>query len=131
MANDRQKSYTDLKRLVREFAAGEMVFLRVKPKRSSLRLGKYKKLAFKYCGPYQIVKRIGDQAYELALPPHLKIHNVFHVNLLKKYVPDPRHVLEDDNVNFVPQEEVIMEPDVILQNREKQLRSRTLRKVLV
>ena len=50
---------------------------------------------------------------------------------MKKYVPDPRHVLEDDNVNFVSQEEVIAEPDVILQTREKQLQSRTLRKVLV
>ena len=131
VASDRQKSYADLKRSAREFAEGEMVFLRVKPKRSSLRLGKYKKLAFRYCGPYQIIKRIGEQAYKLALPLHLKIHNVFHVSLLKKYVPDPRHVLEDDHVNFVSQEEVIAEPDVILQTREKQLRSRTLREVLV
>ena len=130
-ASDRQKSYADLKRSVREFAAGEMVFLRVKPKRSSLRLGKYKKLAFRYCGPYQIIKRIGEQAYELALSPHLKIHNVFHVSLLKKYVSDPQHVLEDDHVNFVSQDEVIAEPDVILQSREKSLRNRTLREVLV
>ena len=55
-ASDRQKSYADLKRSVREFAAGEMVFLRVNPKRSSLRLGKYKNLAFRYCG-YQENRR--------------------------------------------------------------------------
>ena len=52
VASDRQKSYADLKRSIREFEVGEMVFLRVKPKRSSLRLGKYRKLAFRYCGPY-------------------------------------------------------------------------------
>ena len=50
---------------------------------------------------------------------------------MKKYVPDPWHVLEDDHVNFVSQEEVIAEPDVILQSREKQLQSRVLREVLV
>ena len=69
VASDRQKSYANLKRSAREFVAREMVFLRVKPKRSLLRLGKYKKLAFRYCGPYQIIKRIGKQAYELALSP--------------------------------------------------------------
>ena len=40
-------------------------------------------------------------------------------------------MLEDDHVNFVSQDEVIAEPDVILQSREKSLRNRTLREVLV
>ena len=78
-----------------------------------------------------VIKRIGEQAYELALSPHLKIHNVFHVSLLKKYVSDPQHVLEDDHVNFVSKDEVIAEPDVILQSPKKSLRNRTLREVLV
>ena len=94
MAHDHQKSYADLKRLDRYFAIGEMVFLRVKPKKSYLRLVKFKKLAFKYYGPYQITKRIGTRAYELLLPPYVRIHNVFHVSLLRKYVPNPHHVLD-------------------------------------
>lgn len=94
------------------------MFLRVKPKRSSLKLGKYKKLAFKYCGPYPITKRVGTQAYELSLPPHLRIHSVFHVSLLKKYVADPQHILEDDNISFVSQEEVLAEPEAILQTKK-------------
>jgi len=32
-------------------------------------------------------------AYMLALPTHIRIHDVFHVSLLKKYVYDPRHVI--------------------------------------
>ena len=72
------------------------MFLRVKPKRSSLQLGKYKKLVYRYCGPYEILKRIGEQSYELALPPHLHVHNVFHVSLLKTYVANPDHVLNLD-----------------------------------
>lgn len=70
-----------------------MVFLRVKPKRSSLALEKFWKLAFRYCGPYVITRRIGELAYELLLPPHLRIHNVFHISLLKKYVPNNQHIL--------------------------------------
>ena len=50
-------------------------------------MGKFKKLIARYCGPYVITKKINDQAYELLLPPHVKVHNVFHVNVLKRYVP--------------------------------------------
>ena len=108
-----------------------MVFLRVKPKRSSLKLEKFKKLSFRYCGPYEILKRVGDQAYELNLPLHLGIHRVFHVSLLKKYHLDPSHVLKDDGFILVSQEEFQTEPEAILEAREKRLRNRILREVLV
>ena len=67
-----------------------MVFLRIKPKRSSLSLGKYKKLRARYYGPYQITQKINDQAYRLDLPNHLKVHNVFHVSLLKAIYTRPK-----------------------------------------
>ena len=82
-----------------------MVLLRVKPKRSSLKLGKYKKLAFRYCGPFEIVKRVGEQSYKLALPPSLHVHDVFHVSLLKKYVAHPDHIPTSDHTILVNQEE--------------------------
>ena len=82
-ANDRQKSYANLRSLVQEFKEGDQVFIQVKPKRRSLRLGKHKKLAYRYCGPFKVTKRIGEQAYKLKLSPHLHLHNVFHINLLK------------------------------------------------
>ena len=38
-------------------------------------------------------------AYKIALPPHLaNLHNVFHVSQLRKYVVDPTHVLEQNDV---------------------------------
>ena len=74
---------------------------------------------------------MGEQSYKLALPPHLHVHDVFHVNLLKKYVPNPGHILDlDDNV-LVNQEEFWMRPEQILKTREKQLHNQVLRDVLV
>ncbi|MGJ2631375.1 hypothetical protein ACR8J5_22395, partial [Salmonella enterica subsp. enterica serovar Paratyphi A] len=100
-ASDRQKSYADLHRSARIFSKGDQVFLRVKPKRSSLKLGQFKKLAFRYCGPFEVLKRVGEQSYELALPSHMRIHNVFHVSLLKQYVADPLHVLNHDDTILI------------------------------
>ena len=59
------------------------------------------------------------------------MHDVFHVSLLKKYVPNPGHILDlDDNV-IINQEEFRMEPEQILKIREKQPRNRVLWDVLV
>ena len=94
-------------------------------------MGNYKKLAYKYCGPFEILERLGEQSYMLALPLHLHVQNVFHVSLLKKYVSNLEHILDlDDNV-LVNQEEFQMEPEQILEMKEKQLRNRTVREVLV
>ncbi|XP_073051233.1 uncharacterized protein [Primulina eburnea] len=50
-------------------------------------------------GPYEILERVGDLAYRLALPPALSgVHDVFHVSMLRKYHPDPSHVLPSDEV---------------------------------
>ncbi|MCO5606101.1 hypothetical protein L7F22_060288 [Adiantum nelumboides] len=121
-ASDRQKSYADLHRSARSFSKDEWVFLRVKPKRSSLKLGKFCKLAFRYCEPFEILRRAGEQAYKLALPPHMRIHNVFHVSLLKKYVSDPLHILNHDDDILINQEEFQMEPEQVLEVKERKLR---------
>ena len=42
-----------------------------------------KKLDLKYYSPYEMIAPIGKQAYRLALPSSMKIHNVFHVLLVK------------------------------------------------
>jgi hypothetical protein len=102
-AQDRQKIYVDKGRTHREFKVGDHVFLKVKANRSSLKLGNCSKLVARYCGPFEILERIGPVAYMIALPASMSVHNVFHVSLLKKYIPDANHVI-DWNVIQVEQE---------------------------
>jgi len=74
---DIYKNYTDHHRLFKEFQVGEHVYLRINSKKSSLRIGSCAKLAPRYLGPFEILERIGLVAYQLALPPTVKFHDVF------------------------------------------------------
>jgi hypothetical protein len=76
------KSYVDKGRTHREFKVGEYAILKVKAKRSSLRLESFSKLATRYCGSFEVLERIGPIAYMISLPTSMKIHNMFHVYLL-------------------------------------------------
>jgi hypothetical protein len=84
VAQDKQKIYSDENMIDREFKVGENVLLKVKPKKSSLKLGSCTKLATRFCGPFEILDRIGLVACMLAFPSSMNVHNVFHVYLIKK-----------------------------------------------
>ncbi|KAI5339091.1 hypothetical protein L3X38_018363 [Prunus dulcis] len=78
-----------------EFAVGDWVFLKLSPWKDVMRFEKRGKLSSRYIGPYEITERIGPIAYRLALPAELsRVHDVFHVSMLRKYMPDPSHILE-------------------------------------
>ena len=95
VAQDRQKSYADTQWKDLEFEMDDMVFLKVAPWKWVIRFQKREKLNPRYIDPFRILKRIGLVAYRLELPPELsRIHNVFHVSMLRKYVSDPSHILE-------------------------------------
>jgi hypothetical protein len=94
VAQDRKKIYVDKGRTHREFKVGDHVFFKVKANRSSLKLGNCSKLAACYCGPLEIPERIGQVAYMISFPASISIHNVFHVSLLKKYIPDANHIID-------------------------------------
>lgn len=51
-------------------------------------IGSCAKLAPRFCGPFTSIERIGPVVYGLALPLKVKVHDVFHMSLLKKYVVD-------------------------------------------
>ena len=59
------------------------------------------KLSPRYIGPYEIVRKVGPVGYRLKLPPKLsRIHDTFQVSMLRKYIPDPSHVLREQLVQL-------------------------------
>ncbi|KAL0557201.1 hypothetical protein IC582_005719 [Cucumis melo] len=125
-AQSRQKSYADVRRKDLEFEVGDKVFLKVAPMRGVLRFERRGKLSPRFVGPFEILERIGPVAYRLALPPSLStVHDVFHVSMLRKYVPDPSHVVDyepleiDKNLSYTEQPVEVLAREVkILRNRE-------------
>ena len=80
-AQDRQKSWADSNRRPLEFQVGEHVFLKISLTKGVIIFGARGKLSLRYIGPFEILKRVGEVAYRLALPPSLEgVHNVFHVS---------------------------------------------------
>ena len=92
MGMDRQKSYADMRRKDIQYEINEKVFLKVSPWKKVIRFGKKGKLSPRFIGPYEVIEKVGPVAYRLVLPPKLeKIHNFFHVSMLRRYRSDPSH----------------------------------------
>ena len=92
----RQRSYADNRRRDLQFEIGDPVFLKISPSNGVLRFGKRGKLSPRFIGPYEIVSKVGPVAYRLKLPPELsRIHDTFHVSMLRKYIPYPSHMLKE------------------------------------
>jgi hypothetical protein len=84
IAQSRQKSYADKRRRDLSFEVGDFVYLKVSPMRGTRRFKVTRKLAPRYVGPFQIMDRKGELAYQLELPPQLSdVHDMFHVSQLK------------------------------------------------
>ncbi|GAA0145743.1 hypothetical protein LIER_05867 [Lithospermum erythrorhizon] len=131
-AQDRQKKYADRRRIALSFEVSDRVFLKISPWKWVMRFGKKGKLSPRYIGPFEILTKVGAVAYQLALPKELeRIHDVFHVSCLRKYVPDESHVLEfqpDDLGEDLTYEEG---PVRILDQKKKVLRNKEVNLVKV
>ncbi|KAM2088514.1 hypothetical protein ACFX1T_032585 [Malus domestica] len=132
VAQDRQKSLADRHTTDRMYNVGDYVFLKLSPWRGVVRFGKKGKLSPRYIGPYEITERIGEVAYRLELPPELsKVHNVFHVSMLRHYVSNPSHVIPPQPLEINPDLTYDEEPVTILDWKDKTLRNKTVSLVKV
>ena len=74
---------------------GDYVFLKTKYRFGITHFGSKGKLASRYIRPFEILDRVGNVSYRLALPPQMShVHNVFHVSMLRRYVYDSSHIVQ-------------------------------------
>ncbi|GJR12643.1 putative nucleotidyltransferase, ribonuclease H [Tanacetum coccineum] len=126
-ARSRQKSYADKHRRDLEFQVGDRVFLKVSPFRGVKRFGIKGKLSPRFIGPFEILERIGEVSYRLALPPQLShVHDVFHVSLLRGYHYHPLHVASYPFDQIQPDMSLSEEPESILDRQERVMRNKVI-----
>ncbi|GKA39743.1 putative reverse transcriptase domain-containing protein [Tanacetum coccineum] len=100
-AQDRWKSYADIRRRPIEFNVKDFVMLKVSPWKGVLWFKNKGKLSPRFIEPFKILKRVGEVAYVLELPKEMRcIHSTFHVSYLKKCLADESSVITLDNVEI-------------------------------
>ncbi|XP_070660565.1 uncharacterized protein [Malus domestica] len=126
-AQGRQKSLADKHATDRKYDVDDWVFLKLSPWKGVVRFGKKGKLSPRYIGPYMIIERVDEVAYRLELPPKLsKMHDVFHVSMLRHYVSDPSHVIPHQPLEINPDLTYDEEPVTLLDWKDKELRNKTV-----
>ncbi|GJZ37681.1 reverse transcriptase domain-containing protein [Tanacetum coccineum] len=122
-ARDRQKSYTDNRRKPLEFEVGDQVLLKVFSWKGVIRFGKKGKLAPRYVGPFEILKRINPVAYRLRLPEEFgSVHDTFHVLNLKKCLAGANLHVPLDEIKIDKTLRFVEEPIEIMNRKVKSLK---------
>ncbi|GJX96878.1 putative reverse transcriptase domain-containing protein [Tanacetum coccineum] len=119
VARDRQKSYADKRRKPLEFSVGDYVLLKVSPWKGVVRFGKKEKLASRFVGPFELIKKIGSVAYKLDFPEELDgVHDTFYVSNLKKCLADPTLQVPLDEIQVDAKFNFMENPVEILERAE-------------
>jgi hypothetical protein len=124
----RQKSYVDHKRRELSFEVGDFVYLRVSPMRGLRHFKLRGKLAPRFIGPFKILEKRGEVAYQLELPPQLSdVHDVFHVFQLKKCLCVPEEQLPMEDLDAKEDISYQVYPVKILETLERVTRNKKIR----
>ena len=90
-----------MRRKDNRYEIGEKVFLKVSPWKKVMRFGENGKFSPRLIRSYEVIEKVGPVAYRLALPLEFeKIHNVFHVSMLRRYRSDPSHVVSSETIKL-------------------------------
>src|SRR3954462_11358770 len=99
-AQSHQKSYYDCHR-EESYNLDEKAYLRVTPLKGTQRFGIKGNLAPCYIGPFRILAKRGQVAYQLELPPHLsRVHDVFHMSQLRRCFKDPIREVDHETLDL-------------------------------
>lgn len=89
-AQNTMKAYQDQSRRELSFEPGEWAWLRLRQRSAiGIKEAAASKLSPRSYGPFQVLAKVGSVSYKLQLPARAKIHDVFHVSSIKKFVGDP------------------------------------------
>ena len=101
------------------------MFLKASSWKKILRFGRKGKLSPRFIGPYEILERVGPVAYRLTLPLELaKLHDVFHVSMLRRYRSDTSHILPVQDIQVQEDFTFNEEPKAILDREIRELQNK-------
>nr|GFA68754.1 hypothetical protein [Tanacetum cinerariifolium] len=110
-----------------QFQPGDRVFLKVSPAHGVRCFSIKGNLSPRFIGPFEILDRVSEVLYRLALPPQLShVHNVFHVSLLRGYKYHPFHVILYPLDQIRANLSYVKEPEAILDHQDRVMRNKTI-----
>jgi hypothetical protein len=128
VAQTRQKSYADKQRRGLSFVIGDYVYLKVSPMRGTHRFKVKGKFTPRYVGPFKVIDRKGEVAYQLELPSQLSdVHNVFHMPQLKKCLRIPEEQLPMEELDLSSDLTYSERPVKILDTSKRVTRSKVIK----
>ncbi|XP_070009709.1 uncharacterized protein [Nicotiana sylvestris] len=131
-AQSRQKSYADQKARDVSFMVGEKVLLKILQMKGIMRFGKKGKLRPGFIGSFEMLRRVGEVDYELALSLSLSgVHPVLHMSMLWRNHADFSHVLDFSTIQLDESLGYEEEPIAIVDRQDRQLRSKRISAVKV
>ncbi|XP_070019621.1 uncharacterized protein [Nicotiana sylvestris] len=97
-----------------------------------MRFGKKGKLSPRFIGLFEVLRRVGEVAYEFALPPSLLgVYPVFYVSMFRRYHADLSHVLDFNTIHLDESLGYAEEPVAIVDRQNCQLISKRISTVKV
>ncbi|MCO5577338.1 hypothetical protein L7F22_031167 [Adiantum nelumboides] len=130
----KQKRAADSHRRELLFKENDWVLLRFEKARLRKRKGKerlFPKLSMRYYGPFQVSQKISDVAYRLKLPEGWKIHNAFHMSLLRPFVGElPEEMVPEEQPEVEELDEILI-PEQILAYKDRKVKGKVARRYLV
>ena len=127
-AQSHQKTNYDRHLFDVHYEVGDQVYLRVTPLKGVHRFGIKGKLAPRYVGPFRILSKRGELAYQLDLPStFLEVHDVFHVSQLKRCFKDPIRGVDHETLDLQDDLTYREYPVRILDETERKTRRQTIK----